>query len=304
MAAVQSPGYLALSPKTPESRNKQMIIDRKHFDLNNTCVIEKLRIKTPFRYAAIFQNEACFLFIRDGEAAFNSATEKLNIDVSESVLLKCGSYFADFIQKSANQYCEIFAIHLPGDLLRELYKDEVPAFIKSNNSAAFAQKIAKQDIVIHFIESLEFYFQNPGLVSDDLLKLKIKELILLLLQTSNAENIISLFAHLFTPRQANFKELILTHLFSNITIPELAVLAGRSLSAFKRDFENYFNDTPANYMKGQKLLKAKELLVSTDFSISEISYEVGFSDSAHFTKLFKQKYHTTPSEYRRAHVLK
>lgn len=281
-----------------------MIIDRKHFDLNNKCVIEKLRITTPFRYGAIFQNEACFIFIKDGESVLNSPTENLNIYVSESVLLRCGNYFADLIQKSENQNCEIFAIHLHSDILQELYKDEVPSFIKPNTKKHFAQKIQRHDIIIHFIESLDFYFQNPTLVNDDLLKLKIKELILLLLQTDNAENMISLFSHLFTPRQANFKDVIQTHLFSSITISELAVLSGRSLSAFKRDFENYFHDTPANYMKEQKLLKAHDLLSSTDFSISEICYEVGFSDASHFTKLFKQKYHLTPSEYRRTKVLR
>lgn len=281
-----------------------MIIDRKHFDLKNKCVIEKLHIKTPFRYGAIFQDEACFLFIKEGEAILNTSTENLNLFVAESVLLKCGSYFADLIQKSKNKNCEIFAIHLHKDILLELYKDEVPSFIKSNESKPAAQKIEKQDIIIHFIESLEFYFQNPNLVNDELLKLKLKELILLLLQTNNADNIVSLFAHLFTPRQASFKEVIQAHLFSNITITELAVLSGRSLSAFKRDFENYFKDTPANYIKEQKLLKANQLLVVTDFSVSEICYEVGFSDTSHFTKIFKQKYNATPTEYRKNKVLK
>ena len=281
-----------------------MIIDRKHYDLNNKCVIEKLVIRTPFRYGAAFQNEACFIFIKDGESILNSPTENLNIYVSESILLKCGNYFADLIQKSENQICEILAIHLHKQILQELYKDEVPSFIKPNGKKYFAQKIQKQDIIIHFIKSLDFYFQNPTLVNDDLVKLKIKELILLLLQTDNAENIISLFSHLFTPRQANFKDVIQTHLFSNITISELAVLSGRSLSAFKRDFENYFKDTPANYIKEQKLLKTSQLLVSTDFSISEICYEVGFTDTSHFAKLFKLKYNLTPNEFRRLKVLK
>jgi hypothetical protein len=226
-----------------------MIINRKHFNLKNKCVIEKLHIKTPFRYGAIFQNEACFLFIKDGESKLNSSTENLNISVSESVLMKCGSYFIDLIQKSSNQHCEIYAIHLQKDILQELYKDEIPSFILSRSKKNFAQKIEKQDIIIHFIDSLEFYFQNPALVNDELLKLKIKELILLLLQTNNAENIISLFSHLFTPRQANLKEVIQAHLFSNITIPELAVLSDRSLSAFKRDFNSYFKDTPANFLR-------------------------------------------------------
>lgn len=281
-----------------------MITDRKQFDLKNKCVIEKLHILTPFKYGAIFQNEACFLFIKDGETILKSSTENVNLHVSESVLLKCGNYFAELIQKSEHKHCEIFAIHLHKDILKALYKDEIPDFIKSYGDRPSAQKIEKQDIVIHYIESLEFYFQNPALVNDELLILKIKELILLLLQTNNADNIISLFSHLFTPRQANFKEVVQAHLYSNITIPELAVLSGRSLSTFKRDFENYFNDTPANYMKEQKLLKANELLVTTDFSVSEICYEVGFSDTSHFSKLFKLKYNSTPSEFRKSKVLK
>jgi len=280
-----------------------MIIDRRHFNLSEQCVIEKLLIKTPFKYEAIFQNEACFLYVKEGESTLKSPTENINIYSSESVLLKCGNYFADLIQHSKSQYCEIYAIHLHSNILKKLYKDEIPGFIKSDTKKHFAQKMERQGIIIHFIESLDFYFQNPTLVNDDLLKLKIKELILLLLQTNNAENILSLFSHLFTPRQASLKEIIQAHLFSNPTVSELATLSGRSLSAFKREFEMYFKDTPANYMKEQKLLKAHDLLISTDFSISEICYEVGFNDTSHFTKLFKQKYHVAPSEYRKSKVL-
>ncbi len=278
-----------------------MIIDRKHFDINNKCVIEKLLIKTPFKYGAVFNNEACFVYIKDGESMFKSPFEKLNIYVTESVLLKCGNYFADLIQNSKNQSCEIFAIHLHSDILKELYKDEIPNFIKPINRKQYAQRIVKQGIITHFIESIDFYFQNPTLVNDDLLKLKLKELILLLIQTENATDIISLFSHLFTPRQASLKEVIQAHLFSIVSVSELATLSGRSLSAFKRDFENYFNDTPANYIKDQKLTKAVALLLSTDFSINEICYEVGFSEASYFTKIFKKKYRLTPTTYRKNH---
>jgi AraC-like DNA-binding protein len=275
-----------------------MILDRKCFKINDTCVIEKLHIKTPYKYGAIFQNEACFLHIRAGESVLTSPEEKLNIHVSESVLMKCGSYFADLIQNSKNETCEIIAIHLPLDILKELYKNEIPNFIKPAQQKKFAQKIQKQDIIIHFIESLDFYFQNPALVNEDLLKLKLKELILLLLQTNSAENLMSLFSHLFTPRQASLLDVVAAHLFSPISVHELAALSGRSLSAFKRDFETHFHCSPANYMREQKLIKAGELLLSTDFSMQELCDAVGFNDTSHFTKLFKQKYLLTPLAYR------
>lgn len=72
----------------------------------------------------------------------------------------------------------------------------------------------------------------------------------------------------------------------------------------KRDFERYFKDTPANYIKKQKLLKANNLLALTDFSVREICYTVGFSDTSHFAKLFKLNYNLTPTEFRRRKVLK
>lgn len=281
-----------------------MIIKREQLNLNNKCVVEKLLIKTPFKFGSTFQDEACFLFIKDGESIINSSTERIHLYVSESVLLKCGSYFSEQLQKFENRNCEILAFHLHRDILEELYHKEFPSFIKYHREKSYAQKIEKEDIIIQFINSLELYFQNPKLVNDELLKLKIKELILLLVHTSNAENIISLFSFLFSPRKANLLEVTQSHLFSKITIPELATLSGRSLSAFKRDFEIVFKDTPANYIKEQKLLKAMQLLVSTDFSISEICYEVGFTDTSHFSKLFKMKYKITPSCYRKRKLFK
>ncbi|MES1182046.1 MAG: helix-turn-helix transcriptional regulator, partial [Flavobacterium sp.] len=47
------------------------------------------------------------------------------------------------------------------------------------------------------------------------------------------------------------------------------------------------------------LEKAFELLQSTGLSVSEICFEVGFQDTSHFTKTFKQKYNQSPSEYRK-----
>ena len=101
-----------------------MIISRQHFDINNRCAIEKLIIKTPFRYAAALTDEACFLYFKDGESEFNSSTEKLNLIFSESILLRCGNYFADLIQKEKSETCEIYVIHLHSEILKEIYKKE------------------------------------------------------------------------------------------------------------------------------------------------------------------------------------
>jgi hypothetical protein len=151
-----------------------MVIERKHFEINHKCVMEKLIIKTPFRYVKngnVFQNEACFLYMKDGESIIKSSTEKHSIQVSESALLNCGSYFADLVQHVKEKQCEIIAIHLHLDILKEIYKDEIPNFVIPNNGKQWTHKMERQDVISHFIASLDFYFQNPDLVNDDLLKL-------------------------------------------------------------------------------------------------------------------------------------
>jgi hypothetical protein len=195
-----------------------MIVSRQHFDLGNKSVIEKLIIKPPFRLGAVFQNEACFIHLKSGKTLISVPTEKLEIDSSESILLNCSNYFVDFIQKAKLETIEVYAVHLYPDLLKEIYKDTIPEFLKISSVGEIAKKIANNSIINHFIDSLIFYFENPDLVSSELLVLKIKELILLLLQTDNYKTIAELISNLFSPRQANFKEIIQNHLFSNLSV--------------------------------------------------------------------------------------
>ena len=51
-------------------------------------------------------------------------------------------------------------------------------------------------------------------------------------------------------------------------------------------------------MRKLRLAKARELLSTTDKSISEIAYEVGFSAPAYFTRVFREMYDESPSEMR------
>lgn len=275
-----------------------MIVDRQHFDLGNKRVIEKLIIKTPFRFGATFQNEACFIYFKNGKTIVASPTERLVIGATESVLLNCSNYFADFLHKAPSATIEVYAVHLYPDLLKEIYKDTLPEFFKHKATGQNARLIANHRIFNHFIESLVFYFENPDLVNSELLVLKIKELILLLLQTKNAATIAELMINLFSPRQANLKDVIQNHLFSDFSMNELAKLAGLSLSSFKRAFQNIYQDTPANYLRTKKMKKAIDLLKRSDYSVSEICFQIGFNDASNFTKAFKKHTQQSPLAFR------
>lgn len=275
-----------------------MILAHQKFDFEDKCLIEKIIIQAPFRFTASFQDEACFIYFLEGETKINSPHEQKRVESEESVLLNCGSYFSDLIKYSTAERYEIVVFHLYPEILRKIYSPEIPAFMKPSENKSFIRKVPPNDVIKKFIENLYFYFDHPELVSDELLKLKIKELVLLLVQTKNAESIVSLFSDLFTPRNLSIKEVVNNHLFSDLSIDDLAALCNLSVSTFSRSFQTLFTDTPANYIKNKRLERAKELLTISSLTTNEIAFQTCFKDAAHFSRSFKAVYHCSPTAYR------
>lgn len=150
--------------------------------------------------------------------------------------------------------------------------------------------LVKSSVLIKkYIESLLFYFENPALVNEELMVLKFKEIILLLLNTEDTTVIIEIMHNLFSPKEFSFKDIIESHILSPLSSSNLAQLTNRSLASFKREFKKIYDDSPANYIKNKRLEKAAELLVISSIPISAIAYDCLFNDIAHFSSSFKLK---------------
>jgi len=276
-----------------------VIISREIFEYQAHVLIEKVVVQPPFRYKAIFQNEGCFLYISGQASNFSTDTQVARIKSNEAVLLKCGKYFVDWLTQHAGQaQVEIIAIHLFPEMLRKIYSHELPKLIRQRLTRRRIDTIVPDDTLVKYIENLNFYFENRQLVNDDLLELKIKELVLLLVQSKNADSVLQLLEDLFTPRVAVLHEVVDTHLYSDFSLEALAELCNLSLSSFKREFKRIYSDSPKLYMLSKKLQRAAVLLEISDRTISDIAFETGFSDPSYFARLFKSKFGKSPSEFR------
>lgn len=71
-----------------------------------------------------------------------------------------------------------------------------------------------------------------------------------------------------------------------------------SYSYFRKMFKKYTGVPPGQYHLQLRIKRAKELLVSTEKSIKEISYELGFQSIFYFSNMFKKKEGCTPSHFR------
>ena len=90
-----------------------------------------------------------------------------------------------------------------------------------------------------------------------------------------------------------------THLEGTIHIRDLAVVAQRSTAYFCRAFKRTFGETPHAFVIGRRLRRAVELMLTTDVALSEIAVTCGFTDQAHFCKVFRQHHGQSPAVWRR-----
>ena len=92
------------------------------------------------------------------------------------------------------------------------------------------------------------------------------------------------------------------HLDEDISLRILAKIVGLSPHHFSDAFKTSTGQSPHQYVIDQRIRRAKELLLGSDKSVTEIALEVGFATHSHFTEQFRKRTNTTPMRYRRERI--
>ncbi|RTZ03858.1 AraC family transcriptional regulator [Flavobacterium bomense] len=278
-----------------------MITERKQYQLFGNIIFEKVTIEVPFKIPNPVPNEACFLYMLEGQVDYKMQHQSISVPVNEAVLLKCGTYFSQMKGNTLSKKSQIVFVHFHPEILKKIYETDLPKIFqqpKLVDQTIDITQINNDFLIQKYIEGLLFYFDNPTLINEDLLVIKLKEIILLLCQTKNAPVIQQILSQLFSPTSYTFKQIIENSLYNPISSEELAQMTNLSLSSFKREFKKNYDDSPANYIRNKKLEKAAELLLISDERITNIAFDCGFNDLANFSTLFHEKYSQTPSNFR------
>ena len=93
------------------------------------------------------------------------------------------------------------------------------------------------------------------------------------------------------------KEQILEHLGVPPIINELAVSANMSQTKLKRLFKQIFGNSIFNYYQEFRMKEAARLLKEEKLSVSEVGYQLGFSNLSHFSRVFEQHTGVKPKKY-------
>jgi len=93
-----------------------------------------------------------------------------------------------------------------------------------------------------------------------------------------------------------------THLYQNVSVAEMAEIAGYHPNYFAKLFQKRFGVSPARFITQKKTQFAMEQLSATTRTIAEISDSLGFSSQFYFCNFFKKQTGMTPSEYRQIYM--
>lgn len=86
---------------------------------------------------------------------------------------------------------------------------------------------------------------------------------------------------------------------SDLSLETIANYAGFSPIHFHNCFKASTGRTLHEYVEEQRIKKAVDLLLTTDYTLTKIAYECGFSSQSYFSYAFKRKMNLTPREYAR-----
>ncbi|MDY8025537.1 AraC family transcriptional regulator [Paenibacillus polymyxa] len=89
------------------------------------------------------------------------------------------------------------------------------------------------------------------------------------------------------------------HYSTNITLQEISDVAHLSVSECNRSFKKTIHMTPYDYLIKYRIKKSMELLISTDYTVTEIAHRVGFNHVNNFIQSFKKHQKKTPKDFRK-----
>tara|TARA_R110002049_G_scaffold27321_2_gene94207 strand:+ start:398464 stop:399330 length:867 start_codon:yes stop_codon:yes gene_type:complete len=89
-----------------------------------------------------------------------------------------------------------------------------------------------------------------------------------------------------------------THFTEPVQLDDLVDISGMSRRSFLRAFESALGCTPIAHLIQLRINRASVLLTTTDRSITDIAYDVGFNDSNYFSRQFRKSLGVTPRDFR------
>lgn len=273
------------------------VTNQKILPLNGCPAIQSYT-NSMYRQGSMFLRDNILFFVVEGTLKIRYGKKVYQLSKNQMAFLKKDilvEYETGRSNSDGAERNEYILISLKYELVKEFTRlAELSVTAKGELSAVTINTVDQR--LAKYIDSLESYFNEPEKVEGSLVKIKLLELLFYLAGSNKTilEQVLDMREHF----RSNITATVEDNIMNSLSLNQLAILSGRSLSSFRRDFLAIYNMPPSQWIRQKRLEKAQELLQSTTMTITDICYTLGFENIAHFSRLFKSHFRYSPSEFR------
>ncbi len=245
--------------------------------------------KQPKREVFISTN--ILIFVVKGNKVLHLKDEKIVVNSSDVLFLKSGNYV---MSEMLDEYFESILFMYDDTILLDFIKkynldfDEISSF--DNNYF----KIKKTSIFEIFQSSILSYLEVDSSNKESMIKLKLEELFFNILESDSKE-----YFKIFLSSICNqyfFKIKIEKEFMYHKNILLFAKEFNMTDLAFRNTFKTIFGITPKKWQNEKRFERAKLLLETTNYNVTEVCYMSGFENISWFIQTFKNRYNFTPKQ--------
>lgn len=256
-----------------------------------TCMQEETKL-------GLWSNNNYFAFISSGKKMWRTIYHSYEVSDGDIIFVKKGANLTH--QFFEDKFCAVF-VFIPDEFIQSFLKKnsallDTPQKDLAGQDAVL--RIEKDDLLETYYHSIQSYLSLSQKPNEQLLLLKFEELLLSLFSNKKHGALTDYFISLCQNQQYHLSRIMEGNFAYNLKLENYAQLCHMSLSTFKKSFKQYYQTTPAAWLLRKRLELAYQHLLNSNLTISRISLECGFEDTSHFIRVFKQKYHFTPLQFR------
>ncbi|OOQ60463.1 helix-turn-helix domain-containing protein [Mucilaginibacter pedocola] len=232
-----------------------------------------------------------FVYIRQGGVSFFDGRNTRVLSAGDSCIVRKNSLAKFAVADSAEGFDPVlFCFDEP--FLRSFQTKYKPVVTRAKTEGAFVA-IEGSELLQNFMASIKPYQTEVMQLDEAFEDLKYEELLIILLKTN--PYIGGLLFDFAPPEKINLEAFMNRHFNFNVSMSRFAYLTGRSLSAFKRDFQEIFNDSPGRWLTRKRLQEAYFNINTEGKNPSNIYLQLGFESLSHFSVAFKKMFGHAPT---------
>lgn len=259
-------------------------------------------LRRDLRGIEFYSSKPCLTYIIAGRETFTSFDNKdVQLGETELLMMPRNMYLvSDF--KSARGPLKSFLFFFGRQVLEEFLldtrRDQRPDLRVDG-----PLKLGPIAPIDHFMAALRTVYK-PSPRPTPVLRLKLLELLYLLHESDRTGAFRATIANAHThTEKRNIARLMSEHFLRDLSVQDYAELSGRSLSTFNREFRRIYDKSPKQWLIDARLDHAKDLVLATEKSVSEIASAVGYDNVSHFIKTFRQQFGDTPKQLRQSSMI-